>query len=608
MSKVECEIPEAAARGVRFRHSHRMETLMAEIPAAQYLRMSTDQQKLSLAYQAATIQRYADTRGFKIVQSYEDRGRSGLTLKHRVGLAQLLQDVVGGEQEFKANLVYDVSRWGRFQDTDESAHYEFLCKSAGVPVHYCAESFRNNSSSPAVIMKTLKRVMAAEYSWELSQRLSRTKKILTQRGFRAGGMAGYGLRRMLLSGDGSRKRLLAHGEIKDTATGRVILVPGPAKEVARVREIYSLKILGGKSASSIARDLNRKDIKCCGEPWTGARVLEILTNPKYVGCAAWGRTTGPLGRARVSVPQHQWIVNAAAFEPVVDRETFDTAQRVLSDRTCNKSNDELLDGLRRLLKCQGRLGQHLIDMTPGIPTSATYFHRFGSLRRAYALVGYQEVRNQKGMLQMRARHERIKQALLRSISRMLRDEVQIVRERNVSRQMLCFKGGHKVSLLICQCIDIGEGDFRWAVPVNPYERDNLTLLCRCAPNNRSVKDFYLLPSIDTTCSDRFRIKERDPWLENGVRLSDLSKLRIVADKLFAARSCMAEQQRHRLSPGNIRHRPSRTGADYLRDEAREPARSKLRGAHLRPYSRGRRLRSPSRIGTSFTIRKSCPHC
>jgi hypothetical protein len=31
------------------------------------------------------------------------------------------------------------SRWGRFQDADESAHYEFLCKSAGIPVHYCAE-------------------------------------------------------------------------------------------------------------------------------------------------------------------------------------------------------------------------------------------------------------------------------------------------------------------------------------------------------------------------------------------------------------------------------------------------------------------------------------
>jgi DNA invertase Pin-like site-specific DNA recombinase len=36
-------------------------------------------------------------------------------------------------------LVYDVSRWGRFQDIDESAHYEFVCKQAGIKVAYCAE-------------------------------------------------------------------------------------------------------------------------------------------------------------------------------------------------------------------------------------------------------------------------------------------------------------------------------------------------------------------------------------------------------------------------------------------------------------------------------------
>ena len=75
---------------------------------------------------------------------------------------------MAGAAPYKAILVYDVSRWGRFQDTDESAHYEFLCKSAGVPVHYCAETFANDGSLPSLIMKALKRTMAGEYgrSWE----------------------------------------------------------------------------------------------------------------------------------------------------------------------------------------------------------------------------------------------------------------------------------------------------------------------------------------------------------------------------------------------------------------------------------------------------------
>ena len=105
------------------------------IPAAQYLRMSTEHQQYSLENQSAAIQKYAELHSFHIVQTYKDAAKSGVVLKLRTGLQQLIQDVVGGNTAYRAILVYDVSRWGRFQDTDESAHYEFLCKSGGVPVH-----------------------------------------------------------------------------------------------------------------------------------------------------------------------------------------------------------------------------------------------------------------------------------------------------------------------------------------------------------------------------------------------------------------------------------------------------------------------------------------
>jgi hypothetical protein len=66
-----------------------------------------------------------------------------------------------------AKVAASISRWGRFQDIDESAHYEFLCRSARIPVHYCAEQFSNDGSIASSIMKTFKRTMAAEYSREL---------------------------------------------------------------------------------------------------------------------------------------------------------------------------------------------------------------------------------------------------------------------------------------------------------------------------------------------------------------------------------------------------------------------------------------------------------
>ena len=137
-------------------------SMIEPIPVAQYLRMSTEHQQYSLENQAAAIQRYAEVNSFTVVQTYSDAAKSGLVLKHRPGLRQLLQDVVGGGAAFRAILVYDISRWGRFQDADESAHYEFLCKSAGVPVHYCAEPFVNDGSMPGLIMKALKRSMAGE--------------------------------------------------------------------------------------------------------------------------------------------------------------------------------------------------------------------------------------------------------------------------------------------------------------------------------------------------------------------------------------------------------------------------------------------------------------
>src|SRR3984957_12062369 len=87
------------------------------VPAAQYLRMSTEQQHFSLDYQAAAIHQYADSNGFTVVRSNEGPGRRGLLLKHRKGLAQLLHDVLSRSQQFHAIPVSDVSSWGGFQPT-----------------------------------------------------------------------------------------------------------------------------------------------------------------------------------------------------------------------------------------------------------------------------------------------------------------------------------------------------------------------------------------------------------------------------------------------------------------------------------------------------------
>src|SRR5690606_10153515 len=120
-------------------------------------------------------------------RTYEDSGKSGLTLDGRQSLQQLITDVRSGEAEFTAILVYDISRWGRFQDADESAYDEFICREAGISVHYCAEQFENDGSISATIIKSVKRAMAGEYSRELSVKVFAGQCRLVQIGYRQGG-------------------------------------------------------------------------------------------------------------------------------------------------------------------------------------------------------------------------------------------------------------------------------------------------------------------------------------------------------------------------------------------------------------------------------------
>ena len=98
--------------------------------------MSTEHQQYSTANQQDVIRDYAQRRGFEIVRTFADEGKSGLGITERDALRQLIEDAQSGEVDFEAILVYAVSRWGRFQDADESAYYEYLCKRAGIEVHY----------------------------------------------------------------------------------------------------------------------------------------------------------------------------------------------------------------------------------------------------------------------------------------------------------------------------------------------------------------------------------------------------------------------------------------------------------------------------------------
>jgi DNA invertase Pin-like site-specific DNA recombinase len=222
--------------------------------AAQYVRMSTEHQKYSTQNHADAIAAYAALRNLKIVRTYADEGRSGLRLESRQALKELISDVLTGRADFDRILVYDVSRWGRFQDADESAHYDFICKEAGVRVEYCAEEFQNDGSFMSTVIKNPKRAMAGEYSRELSTKVFIGQCRITSLGFWHGGPASYGLRRQLIDERGVPKAQLEYGQQKCLQTDRVVLKLGPAPEVDTVKHIFSLFVTKKKCVTQIAAE------------------------------------------------------------------------------------------------------------------------------------------------------------------------------------------------------------------------------------------------------------------------------------------------------------------------------------------------------------------
>lgn len=261
------------------------------------MRMSTEHQRYSLDNQSAGIAAYAKSRGYQVVQTYKDAGRSGLSLRGRAALKQLLSDVMGGKAPYEVILVLDISRWGRFQDVDQSAHYEFLCREAGVSVAYCAEAFENDGSATSSIVKQIKRVMAAEYSRELSRKVSRAQRQQARLGFKQGGEPPYGTRRQLIDEGGVRRMILQTGERKAVVTDRVVLTRGPKEETDLVRRIFEMFVDEKMRLGEIAKALASEGRTFFhGGDWTVAAIRHLLTNEIYIGRYVFGRRINNLGQ------------------------------------------------------------------------------------------------------------------------------------------------------------------------------------------------------------------------------------------------------------------------------------------------------------------------
>lgn len=476
--------------------------------AAQYVRMSTEHQKYSIANQIAAIAEYATERYISVVRTYEDAARSGVVLNRREGLKSLIADVKRGQSEFDCILVYDVSRWGRFQDVDESAYYEFICKQAGVSVHYCAEQFDNDGSLTASVLKNIKRAMAGEYSRELSVKVFASQIRIASLGFKLGGPAGYGFRRCLVDEHGNPKGELRRGDRKGFQSDRVVLVTGPKHEIETVQRIYRLFVHEDMTEKHIADTLNREGLRNeLGCVWTGSKIHGILVREKYIGNYVFNRTTQKLRSRSVANPSEMWIRRIGAFDPMVSTELFEAARRKIERRICRLTDGEMVERLKEVFHRKGALSASIIDAEKNTPSSNQYQSRFGSLFRAWALAGF------KPSWDTTRFGAHFQSSLLTVATDIIRNiecrggTVAFDRRRrllNINGELIAL-----IQLVYCNTSD--SKNPRWRIWPIAKSNADISICARMDESRTEIVDYYLLPRDEF--KQRFVVLCRDNRLE-----------------------------------------------------------------------------------------------
>lgn len=503
--------PRARAPSANFPH---VDAQGQQIPVAQYLRMSTEHQQYSIENQQAAIAQFACANGMEIIQTFKDSGRSGLSLRGRPGLQELLRDILSPQRSYECVVVYDVSRWGRFQDIDESAFYEHICRRAGVRILYCAESFDDVPGPMGVVIKSVKRAMAAEYSRELSAKVYASMMSLARRGYHMGGPAGFGLKRVQVAANGAHQRDLPAGERKSRTCDHVELAPGDPIDCGLVRLIFFLCVHCGLKDREIAMQLNWS---CYPSqhglmPWRSQVVRALLRNEKYVGTAVYGSRTQRLHSSLKHVQESDWIRSAHSFEPIVSLQDFNAARTLVGDRKKRRkwTNAELLEIIREFNVTRGYFDGSMLRGLVGGPSSQVYLARFGSLTNACKAANVELTKRMNMCL--RRQKQRCAQKL-RTIAWLAEHF------RGLGRTFYCHPPSSRVCIdgLLKVCIRVlhpqrDHGSIRWTFHSNQKTKPDVSIFLRVTDEDELL-DYFVVPGSEAQNGWINRRGLTTSWLE-----------------------------------------------------------------------------------------------
>ncbi len=306
---------------------------------AAYCRVSTDHEDQANSFESQ--QRYfrqyiAANPDWELYEVFADEGISGTSTKKRREFNRMIDCAKNGEIDII--VTKEISRFAR--NTLDSIYYTRILKKLGIGVIFMNDNI-NTLDGDAELRLAILSSIAQEESRKTSERVKWGQKRRMEQGIVFGrSMLGY-----------------------DVKNGKMTV----NEEGARiVRLIFQKFVTEGKGTHVIARELREEGIKPMRvKEWSNTVILRVIRNEKYCGDLVQKKTYTPdflSHEKKYNRGQEEFVILTNHHEPIVSRELFEEANRILDSRSL--SQESLAKHSNRYpfsgkIKC-GRCGQSYV--------------------------------------------------------------------------------------------------------------------------------------------------------------------------------------------------------------------------------------------------------
>lgn len=280
---------------------------------AAYCRVSTDNEDQANSFESQQryfrqyIERNPD---WELYEVFADEGISGTNTKKRKEFNRMISCAKKGD--FDLIITKEISRFAR--NTLDSIYYTRDLKKHGVGVIFLNDNI-NTLDGDAELRLAIMSSIAQEESRKTSERVKWGQKRQMEQSVVFGhSMLGY--------------------DIKD---GKMTINEEGAKIV---RLIFHKFVDEGKGTHVIARELREEGIlPCRAREWQSTVILRVIRNEKYCGDLVQKKTYTPdflSHEKKRNLGQEEFVIIKNHHEPIISRELFDKANRMLDARSLSQ--------------------------------------------------------------------------------------------------------------------------------------------------------------------------------------------------------------------------------------------------------------------------------